>query len=136
MTTTSPGRAGTGGSVAGAGRAAVGARTLRTDRWWLQPLLTVIALVAFIAYSTLRAFENANYYAAPYISPFYSPCITTHCEGSHFPQLFTGPAFISPALYILVVLCVASGLASGAARPIAGSTVGAGHPRDHADRSV
>ena len=39
-------------------------------------------------------------------------------------------------LYILVVLCVASGLASGAARPIAGSTVGAGHPRDHADRSA
>jgi predicted MFS family arabinose efflux permease len=35
-------------------------------------------------------------------------------------------------LYILVVLAVASGLASGAAKPIAGSTVGAGHPRDHA----
>jgi MFS family permease len=39
-------------------------------------------------------------------------------------------------LYILVVLAVASGLASGAARPIAGSTVGAGHARDHADRSA
>jgi hypothetical protein len=103
MTTTSPGRTSTGGSVAGAGRAAVGSRTLRTDRWWLQPLLTVIALVAFIVYSSLRAFENANYYAAPYISPFYSPCITTRCEGSHFPQLFAGPAFISPALYILVI---------------------------------
>jgi hypothetical protein len=48
--------------------------------------------VAFIVYSSLRAFENANYYAAPYISPFYSPCITTRCEGSHFPQLFAGPA--------------------------------------------
>ena len=103
MTTTSPGRAGTGGSVAGAGRGAVGVRTLRTDRWWLQPLLTVIALVAFIVYSSLRAFENANYYAAPYISPFYSPCITTRCEGSHFPQLFAGPGFISPALYILII---------------------------------
>ncbi len=31
-------------------------------------------------------------------------------------------------LYILVALIVASGLASGAAKPIAGSTVGAGHP--------
>jgi MFS family permease len=31
-------------------------------------------------------------------------------------------------LYILVALAVASGLASGAAKPIAGSTVGAGHP--------
>ena len=74
------------GRAAGAGRAAVAARTLRTDRWWLQPLLTVVALVAFIVYSTLRAFENANYYASPYISPFYSPCITTHCEGSRFPS--------------------------------------------------
>jgi hypothetical protein len=97
MTTTTPGPAAPGG------RAAIPARTLRRDRWWLQPLLTVAALVAFIAYSTWRAFENANYYAAPYISPFYSPCITTRCEGSHFPQLFAGPSFISPAIYILLV---------------------------------
>ncbi len=103
MTTTSPAPGATGGSVASSGRAAVGTRTLRTDRWWLQPLLTVVALVAFLVYSTLRAFENANYSAAPYISPFYSPCLTTRCEGSHFPQLFTGPSFVSPALYILVI---------------------------------
>ncbi len=41
-------------------------------------------------------------------------------------------------LYILVALAVASGLASGAAKPIAGSTVGAGHPHprpEHADRA-
>jgi hypothetical protein len=85
------------------GRAAIAARTLRTDRWWLQPLLTVVALVAFIAYSSFRAFQNAHYFAEPYISPFYSPCITTACEGSTFPELFTGPAWISPALYILVI---------------------------------
>ena len=34
-------------------------------------------------------------------------------------------------LFILVGLCVVSGLASGAARPIAGSTVGVGH---HSER--
>ena len=85
------------------GRARIQERTLRRDRWWLQPLLTVLALVAFIVYSTVRAFENANYYASPYISPFYAPCITTRCEGSTFPELFTGPAFISPALYILII---------------------------------
>ncbi|GAA1977482.1 MFS transporter [Microbacterium pumilum] len=34
-------------------------------------------------------------------------------------------------LYILVALAIASGLASGAARPIAGSTVGAGHRAEH-----
>jgi MFS family permease len=38
-------------------------------------------------------------------------------------------------LYILVALIVASGIASPAARPIAGSTVGAGHHRDHADHT-
>jgi hypothetical protein len=84
-------------------RAAIAARTLRTDRWWLQPLLTVVALVLFISYSTFRAFQNAYYFAEPYISPFYSPCLTTACEGETFPELFTGPAWISPALYILVV---------------------------------
>ncbi|MCW2712994.1 MAG: integral rane protein [Frankiales bacterium] len=97
MTTVAP--SGTGAP----GRARLDVRTLRTDRWWLQPLLTVLALVAFIVYSTVRAFENANYYAEPYISPFYAPCITTQCEGSTFPELFSGPAFISPALYILIV---------------------------------
>ena len=97
MTTTSPDRS------RSAGRADVRARTLRTDRWWLQPLLTVAALVAFIVYSSLRAFEDANYFSAPYISPFYSPCLTTACEGDTFPELFSGPSFLSPALYILVV---------------------------------
>ena len=97
MTTTSPGR------PAPAARAAVGARTLRTDRWWLQPLITVLVLLAFIVYATVRAFEDAHYFSAPYISPFYSPCLTTSCEGSTFPELFTGPSFLTPALYILIV---------------------------------
>jgi hypothetical protein len=83
-------------------RAAIAVRTLRQDRWWLQPLLTVLALVAFIIYSTFRAFQNAYYFSEPYISPFFSPCITTQCEGDTFPKLFTGPSWISPALYILV----------------------------------
>ncbi len=55
MTATTPQRTGP------RGRASIAARTLRTDRWWLQPLLTVVVLVLFIAYSTWRAFENANF---------------------------------------------------------------------------
>lgn len=108
MTATAP--RGTGAVTPGRGdggptprRAAIAARTLRTDRWWLQPLITVVVLVLFIAYSTFRAFQNAHYYASPYISPFYSPCITTRCEGGTFPEFFTGPSWISPALYILVL---------------------------------
>ncbi len=84
-------------------RASIAERTLRTDRWWLQPLITVAVLVSFIAYSTARAFENAHYFAEPYISPFYSPCILDACEGDTFPKLFDGPSFLSPALYILIV---------------------------------
>jgi hypothetical protein len=84
-------------------RATIAARHLRTDAWWVQPLITVVVLVLFVAYSTFRAFQNAYYFSEPYISPFYSPCITTHCEGDTFPKLFTGPSWISPAIYILIV---------------------------------
>jgi hypothetical protein len=99
MTTTTPAPAGTGAP----GRASIPFRHLRTDAWWLQPAITVFVLVAFIVYSTYRAFENAHYFVEPYISPFYSPCIVKACEGNSFPELFDGPSFISPALYILVI---------------------------------
>jgi len=33
-------------------RAQIKVRTLRTDRWWLQPLLTATVLILFIIYST------------------------------------------------------------------------------------
>ncbi len=108
MTATAP--RGTGAVTPGPGaggppprRAAIAARTLRTDRWWVQPLVTVVVLVLFVAYSTFRAFQDAYYSAEPYISPFYSPCISTRCEGDSFPEFFTGPAWISPALYVLVL---------------------------------
>jgi hypothetical protein len=106
VTTTAPrgtDAAAPGGGTATSGRAAIAARALRTDRWWVQPLITAVALVAFIVYSTFRAFQNAHYFAEPYISPFYSPCLTTGCEGDTFPKLFTGPSWISPALYILII---------------------------------
>ncbi|MGY1804337.1 hypothetical protein ACI78T_13755 [Blastococcus sp. SYSU D00922] len=108
MTTTAP--RGTGAVTPGRGdggpaprRAAIARRHLRTDRWWVQPLVTVVVLLSFVVYSTFRAFQNAYYFAEPYISPFYSPCITTGCEGDTFPEFFTGPSFISPAIYILVI---------------------------------
>lgn len=108
MTTTgttvgrTPGHEPTG--TAPAGRADVGARTLRRDRWWLQPVVTASVLTAFVIYSTWAAFVNANYYAAPYISPFYSPCITTECtpEAAHFGEPI-GWWPLSPALVVLIV---------------------------------
>src|SRR4051812_30565567 len=99
MTTTAPAPAGTGAP----GRARIAARHLRTDTWWVQPAITVAVLVAFIVYSTWRAFEDAHYFVEPYISPFYSPCITKSCQGDTFPELFSGPSFLTPAIYILIV---------------------------------
>jgi hypothetical protein len=86
------------------GRAQIGAKTLRRDRWWVQPAITFVVLVAFIAYSTWRAFANGDYYAAPYISPFYSPCLASNCvPGTGSVHVLGGWWQLSPALIILVV---------------------------------
>ena len=69
------------------GRATIGARTLRRDRWWAQPATSFAVLLGFIVYSTWAAFQNANYYADPYISPFYSPCLADVCAKSGAPHL-------------------------------------------------
>ena len=42
-------RTSTSSPEAGGGRAAIAARTLRTDRWWLPPLATAVGLLAWIA---------------------------------------------------------------------------------------
>lgn len=85
------------------GRATISARTLRKDRWWLQPLVTFLALVAFIIYATWRAFMNKYYFSEPYISPFYSPCIAANCvPGAGNVTIFGEWWKLSPALLILV----------------------------------
>jgi hypothetical protein len=94
--------------VFSAGRALIAERTLRTDKWWLQPLAIVGALVAFIIYATFRAFEGKYYFVEPLVSPFYSPCLSTVCvEGSTLLGTPIGKVVIfgmvvSPALFILV----------------------------------
>ena len=64
-------------------RAKIAARTLRTDRWWLQPTVTFGVLISFVIYASWRAFEGANYFAEPLISPFYSPCLTAEIGRAH-----------------------------------------------------
>ncbi len=81
--------------------------TLRKDRWWVQPIVTVVVLTAFVAYATWAAFVNKDYYAGAtmhrdLISPFYSPCLTESCvPGSHPGTIITWWQ-ISPALLILI----------------------------------
>lgn len=49
--------------------------TARKDTWWLQPLLVLLGLSAFIVYSTWAAFQGVNYAYGPYLSPMYSPLV-------------------------------------------------------------
>lgn len=93
-------------------RAEIAASTLRTDRWWGEPLLTASVLIAFIAYSTWAAFQNANYYVTPYLSPFYSPCLAARCAAARAGSTVTHPPMvglfgpwwiISPAIIVLIV---------------------------------
>jgi hypothetical protein len=91
------------GGVNAPGRAKLDIRTLRTDRWWIQPLVTVAVLVAFIIYATVRAFWNKHYFQDPYISPFYSPCLSDDCAPApHLGWFNFTNAMITPAILILV----------------------------------
>jgi len=64
---------------------------VRPRSWWAQVLPVWIGLGGFGLYATYRAFENAYFFAAPYLSPFYSPLIDPQHRYWHF----------SPALLIL-----------------------------------
>ncbi|MDP3891766.1 hypothetical protein [Nocardioides sp.] len=90
--------------VGGPDRAQIEERTLRADRWWLYPLTTFVVFTAFIVYATWRAFEGANYYTTPYLSPFYAPCLATSCpeSASDLGQPLGDWWRLSPALAILV----------------------------------
>jgi hypothetical protein len=89
--------------ILGPNRAGVPDKTLRQDRWWLAPAATFVVFSAFVVYATWRAFSGENYYSTPYLSPFYSPCLSDSCvEGSSdLGQPVTFWPF-SPALLILV----------------------------------
>ncbi len=81
-----------GEGVGGRERARIDARTLRTDRWWVSPLLTFLALSAWLLYGLVRA-ASQKYYWVPdyhYLTPFASPCLSTSCEpgSSHFGTPF------------------------------------------------
>lgn len=69
-------------------RAAISAKTLRTDKWWLPPLTIGAILAFFIVYSTIRIFM-AKWYVVEdygYLTPLYSPCLSDSCEAgsAHF----------------------------------------------------
>src|SRR4026207_128868 len=48
-------------------------RTVRRDRWWIQPLVIFLGLSSFLIYANWAAFQGEHYRHGPYLSPFYSP---------------------------------------------------------------
>jgi hypothetical protein len=74
--------------------------TQRRDAWWASPLTTVAVLAAFVVYGLWTAFTPHGYFADPYLSPFYSPCLTANCEHATVPIIGDWWA-LSPALLVL-----------------------------------
>jgi hypothetical protein len=91
-----------------AGRAEIAARTLRTDRWWLPPLLTAVGLLAWVAYATVRAFMQLWYFVPQYnyLTPFYSPCVSLGCDpaAAHFGRFVPDVWWLPYALLSLPFL--------------------------------
>jgi hypothetical protein len=76
--------------------------TMRTDAWWVRPVIIVIVLGSFLAYANWAAWQGDHYQFGNYLSPFYSPLLFGNSSFSWFgarPAWF--PAWISPALLIL-----------------------------------
>ncbi len=98
----STGPSGVPSGVGGPTRAHIEEKTLRADRWWLYPLTTFVVFMSFIVYATVRAFMGSHYYSAPYLSPFYSPCLGDCVKGSSdFGQPFEWWP-LSAALIVLI----------------------------------
>jgi hypothetical protein len=91
-------------------RARIPARTLRTDRWWMEPALTALGLAAWVAYATVRVFLQENYWVAEhhYLTPFYSPCVSVACtpEAAHFGRILPDHPLIPYAAFSLPLLLV------------------------------
>lgn len=82
-----------------AARREVPPRTERRDAWWVEPLITALVLGAFIVYTTFAMLQGAHYFAEPYLSPFYSPCLSANCVHPTLP-LVGSFWTLSPALLI------------------------------------
>jgi hypothetical protein len=89
-------------------RAKLSARTLRTDRWWFAPLLTVTLLIVWIGYATVRVFMQKWYYVGDYhyLTPFYSPCFSKACvpDSAEFGRFLPAQWFIPFAAITLPFL--------------------------------
>ncbi len=62
----------------------------------------VLVLGGFVAYATWVGLQNGGYYAEPYLSPFYSPCLAANC--AHPTLSLVGDWWkLSPAILVLAI---------------------------------
>jgi hypothetical protein len=63
-----------------------------------------VVFTAFVIYATWRAFSGHDFYSEPYLSPFYSPCLTDSCRTAGAADFGTPFSWwqLSPALIILI----------------------------------
>jgi hypothetical protein len=98
------------------GRASIAARTLRTDRWWLAPLLTFSGLSIWVLYALVRTVSQRAYFVDKYhyLSPFSSPCVSSSCASDardfgtwfgHFPPFIPFAILILPFLLGFRLTC-------------------------------
>ncbi len=83
-------------------RAAIDKATLRTDPWWAYPMSVGLFLTIALGYSTWAGFQTSGYFAEPYISPIFSPCLAANCEHATF-RLLGSWWMLSPALIVIAL---------------------------------
>jgi hypothetical protein len=81
-------------------RAAIDQATLRKDPWWAYPVAILGFLGITLLYSTWAGLQTDGYFAEPYISPIFSPCLAVNCEHATF-RLIGEWWFLSPALLVM-----------------------------------
>jgi hypothetical protein len=90
-------------------RAQIQARTLRTDRWWLSPLVQAGALTVLLGYVVVRLFMRNYYWVEQYnyLTPLYSPCLSEACTpgSSHFGTFLPNlPVWIPLPIIVFPIL--------------------------------
>lgn len=74
--------------------------TLRTDTWWVAPARDGAILGIVLVYSLWASLQTSGYAVGPYISPIFSPCLTSSC-GEHTNYRLIGDWYtLSPALLV------------------------------------
>jgi hypothetical protein len=89
------------------GRAPISEPTLRSDRYWVAPLVTFVGLMTFVLYAGIRTSFQSAYFVEDYhyLSPFASPCLSDSCgAAATFGTIGTFPPLVPLAILTLPFL--------------------------------